>query len=311
MRFDFSWITDHWGMKVVSLILAIGFWFYALGEESIEVTRSIPLNITISNEKLSIVQPSVQNLRVTFQAPRHFISNFSFDAIKATHVINNVETAGEYTFTVTPSDILLPYPEIKVIRIFPQLVTVTLDEIIVKKLVVKPNLLGDPAYGYRVDEEGISIDPNAVLVEGPKAALEKMDSLLTEPIQLVGRVRPFRRNFRIESGTDLTIMGDPMTDVQIPIKPEFSEQELTEVSVRPLGTPAPERYVVLDSKQIGLVVKGPKAELSKVEGKSVLAYVDVEGLKEGDFELPVEFVLPPDISVKNETPKLLVHIRKS
>src|SRR3990167_413355 len=119
MRIGFGWLNEHWVLKLISLILAIGFWFYAVGEESIEVTRNVPLEIQLSHEKLNIVEPVLKSLKVTFQAPRHFISNLSSENIVAVHRINNVQAAGDYSFTVSPGDISVSYPEVKITRIYP------------------------------------------------------------------------------------------------------------------------------------------------------------------------------------------------
>lgn len=310
MRFPLGWITNNLGIKIISLFLAIGFWFYAIGEESIEVTRSVPLKIQIANDKLSEVSRSVDSLRVTFQAPRQLASNLMSDNLSAMHRIEGVEKAGNYTFTVAPQDISIPYPEVKILKIIPVSITVSLDEVIVKKLAVKANLEGDPAFGYRVDTNSIELDPNAVLVQGPKSVLEKMDSISTEPIQLVGRIRSFRRTTEIQTKPGIKILGDGIADVQVSILPEFSEKTFSGVSIHPLGSPASERYVILDTKQIELVLKGPSAVLDKLDPSTILAFVEVEGLKEGEYNLDVKVVLPPELTLKGEPPKVLVIIRK-
>lgn len=310
MKFSIGWLTDNWGLKLVSLLLAIGFWFYVVGEESIEVTRTVSLEILPPTDKLSVVKSSTSFLEVTFQSPRHMFSALSSGTITARHRIEGPQKAGDYSFNVSLGDFLLPAPEIRIIKIFPSFVTVTLDEMIVKKLNVQVELVGEPAYGYRADREAIELDPNAVLVEGPKAMLEKMDTIKTEPVQLVGRVRSFRRTVRIHQTPEMRIVGDGITEVQIPIKAEFSEREFLEVPVKPLGTPVLNHLASLETGKIPLILKGPRAVLDKLTAVDILAYVEVESLKEGAYELPVKLVLPPDLSSRDEPPILSVEIRK-
>jgi YbbR domain-containing protein len=310
MKLSFSWLTENWGLKLVSLLLAIGFWFYVVGEESIEVTKTISLEIQPPTDKLSVVKSSTSFLDVTFQSPRHMFSALSSANIVARHKIEGAQKAGDYSFGVSLNDFSLPAPEIRIVKIFPSFVTVTLDEVIVKKLPIDVELIGEPAFGYRVDQEAVELDPNAVLVEGPKAVLEKMDKIKTEPIQLVGRVRSFRRTVRIHQTPELRIVGDGITEVQIPIKAEFSEREFLDVSVKPLGTPVLNHLAKLEAEHIPLVLKGPRAILDQLEVANILAYVEVENLKEGTYKLPVKFVLPQDLTLKDETPALSVEIRK-
>ena len=310
MKFSISWITENWILKLVSLLLAIGFWFYVVGEESIEVTKTVSLEILPPTDKLSVVKSSTSFLEVTFQSPRHMFSALSSGTITARHKIEGPQKAGDYSFNVSPNDFSFPAPEIRIVKIYPSLVTVTLDEVIVKKLTVKVELVGEPAYGYRADQDAIELDPNAVLVEGPKAMLEKMDTIKTEPIQLVGRVRSFRRTVKIHQLPEMRIVGDDITEIQIPIKAEFSEREFLDVPVKPLGTPVLNHLANLQAQRIPLVLKGPRAILDKLSATSILAYVEVENLKEGSYQLPVKLILPPDLSLKDEPPILSVEIRK-
>ncbi|MBI4358711.1 MAG: hypothetical protein HY584_05360 [Candidatus Omnitrophica bacterium] len=310
MRFRLGWLTENWGLKLISLLLAIGFWFYVVGEESIEITKTVSLEILPPSEKLSVVKSSTSYLEVTFQSPRHLFSALSSGTIIARHKISGVQKAGDYSFNVGINDFLLPAPEIRIVKIFPSFVTVTLDEVIVKKLPVQVEFIGEPAYGYRVDEEGIELDPNTVLVEGPRAILEKMDAIKTEPVQLVGRVRSFRRTVRIRQEPEIHVLGDGITEVQIPVKAEFAERELPEVRVQPLGTPAADYYVRLETQEVPVVLKGPRAVLDKLTPADIMAYVEVEGLKEGTHEVPVQLILPPDLILKDKPPVVLVEVRR-
>ncbi len=310
MRLRWGWLTENWGLKLISLLLAIGFWFYVVGEESIEITKTIPLEMLPPNEKLSVVKSSTAFLEVTFQSSRHLFSALSSSSISAHHKIEGIQKAGDYSFNVGSGDFSIPTPEIRIVKIFPSFVTVTLDEVIVKKLSLEVDFVGEPAYGYRVDQEAIELDPNAVLVEGSKTALEKIDTAKTEPVQLVGRVRSFRRTVKIRSGPEMKVMGEGFTEVQIPIKAEFAERELPDVVVKPLGTPSSDLYARLNTEKVVVVLKGPRALLDKLAAGDLLAYVEVEGLKEGTHDVPVKLILPQDIVLKNEPPVASIEIKK-
>lgn len=310
MRSPLKWFTENWVLKLISLLLAVGFWFYVVGEESIEITKTVPLEIIAPSEKLSVVKSSTSFVEVMLQSPRHLFSALSTGTVSVRHKIEGVRKGGDYSFSVGAGDFLLPAPEIRVVKVTPSFVTVTLDEVIVKKLSVEVDLVGEPAYGYRVDHDAIELDPNAVLVEGPKAALEKIDTIKTEPIQLVGRVRSFRRTVRIHPGPEMRVTGEGLVEVQIPVKPEFAERELSDVPVKLLGTPSSDLYARLNTEKIPVVLKGPRALLDKLTAGDILAYAEVEGLKEGVQEIPVKLILPTDLAAKQEPPAVSIEVKK-
>jgi len=305
----FKWVTANLGLKVVSFLLALGFWFYVVGEESIEITKTVPLEVSATNEKISIVKSSTSFLEVTFQTPRHLLAVLSSSSIPAMHEIN-ADRAGDFSFNVTTKDFTLPGPEIRITKIFPSFVTVTLDEVIVKKVPIRAELMGEPAYGYRVDETSIELDPTAVLVEGPKGILEKMDAIQTEPIQLVGRIRSFRRTVKVREEPEIRALGDGLTEVEVPVIAEFSERELKKVPVKPLGTPAPRHYVKLETDEVSFTLKGPRELLGTLELDDVLAYVEVDELKSGSHEMAVRLIMPPELSLKGEAPIVLLEVDK-
>ena len=183
MKLD--WLVKNWTAKLVSLILAVGLWYYAVGEEGIEVTRTIPVEIKLDNERMSIVGKSSRVVSATLQAPRSLLANLASGELKAEHIIHKIETPGDYSFRVEPRDIQLPSEQIRVVRIDPEVIAVKIDEIIVQKLEVEPSFLGEPAIGYRLDPSRVQLDPRSVLVEGPKSQLEKIKKIKTQPIDVV------------------------------------------------------------------------------------------------------------------------------
>lgn len=307
-----QWLTKDPGLKIISLILAIGLWYYALGEEGIEVTRAIPLNIELKSEQMSILKKSAQSVNVTMVAPRSSLSQMTLEVITARHIIGpDVKTAGEYSFRLQPGEIKLPSPYIRVTQIAPEVVRVTLDELILKKLEIRADFSGDPAFGYKVNKEELQLDPNAIMLEGPKGELEKLDYVQTQPIDLVGRIRSFRRTVGLNHPSNVRPLGEALVDVFVPIQEEFEEKTLENVSVKILRDPDSQRLVELNPPIITFTVKGSKRLLEKLAPENTMAYLDTSRLEPGEHDLPVEVVLPEGVSLKNpETVRVHVSINK-
>ncbi len=298
-----QWITRNWGLKVISLVLAIGTWYYAVGEENIEVTRVIPLKIQMASSQMTVSEISAKVVQVTLSAPRTLIVNLASQDIQAVHKIGpEIKTAGEYSFRLEPSEISVPNFQIRVVKIVPEAVTVKLDELIVQKLEIQPNFVGEPAVGYKLLADELRMDPNAVLAQGPKGVLEKMKSTMTEPIDLVGRIRSFYRTVQVKLPSGVKAMSESLVNVYIPIREEFGEKEFKDVPVRILRSPAASGVVDLNPDKVTLVLKGSKLYLEKLASETLLAYVDLADLTKGDYDLSLQVVLPENVSLKDKTP---------
>jgi len=297
------WLKHNWGLKIISLVLAVGTWYYAVGEENIEVMRVIPLKIQMDSKQMTVSEISTKVVQVTLSAPRALIVNLASQDIQAVHKIGpEIKTSGEYSFRLEPMEISLPSFQIRVIKIVPEIMTVKLDELIVQKLEIQPDFVGEPAVGYKLLADELRMDPNAILTQGPKGVLEKMKSAKTEPIDLVGRIRSFYRTAQVKLPPGVKPMSESLVNVYIPIREEFGEKELKDVPVRILRSPAASGVVDLNPDKVTLVLKGSKLSLEKLVPETLLAYVDLSNLTKGDYDLPLQIVLPENVSLKDKEP---------
>lgn len=302
------WLTHNWGLKLVSFFLAVGLWYYATGEEGIEVSRFVPVEIRVENEKMSISRVSARTVEVTFIAPRALVSDLTSENIKATHSIEkNINKPGDYSFRLEAGAIKLRTPQIRVVKIQPETIQVTLDELIVQKLAVKPNFLGEPAFGYSLSQEQIQLNPNAVLVEGPKELVEKLDSVKTAQIDLVGRVRSFRRMYGLDLPANLKAASEDTIDVYVPIQESYEEKTFEGVQVKLLGTQG-KGQVILEPAAVTLALRGPQKQFEGMTSANLIAYVDITGRSQGEFDLPLQMFLPEGVKLKSEKP-VTIHAR--
>lgn len=301
-----KWFRHNWGLRLISLVLAIGLWYYAMGEENIEVTRTIPLKIQIADSLTTISEVSAKVIQVTLSAPRSLMANLTSQDIQAVHKIGpEIKTAGEYSFRLEPTDIGLPSFQIHVTAIAPESVTVKLDEIISQKLEIQPNFIGEPAVGYKLLTEEVRMDPNAILVQGPKNVLEKMKLAKTEPVDLVGRIRSFHRTVELELPAGVKPSSEALVDMYVPIREEFDEKVIKDVNILVMNMPDVNTSVDITPERTSIAVKGSKRYLEKLTAENLLAYVDVSGLKKGDYEIPLKIVLPEELSLKDKQPVLI------
>ena len=304
--FDKLKTTNIW-LLIVSLILAIALWVYIVGEEAIEVSREVPLTITTPSE-MTVAQTTAKTVTVLLQVPRNMVSLLDRQPITVTHKIEDVEEAGKYSFNLKPQDVDRPSVIMKVKQIIPERVVCTLDKVINKRLPVVANLVNDPAAGYKVNKDGIQIDPNAVLVAGAQSVLEKTQFILTEPIDIIGRIRSFRKKVSLKQDAGYTVVNNVLIDVFIPILEEFSEKEFTDFPIMIMSAANSTLGARLDPGKVTFVLQGPKEVISRITNDDITAYINIVDLGVGKYKLPLQFNMPQGVSLRDTVPVVEVTV---
>lgn len=298
---NLHWFKHGWKLKVISLGLAAGLWYYAVNEESVEVTRMIPIQVEMENENMSILKVSSEFLRVTFKAPRAMVGEVARTDIRLRHVLDKgIKQAGEYSFRADSREIILPSIGLHVLKIEPPVVHVVVDELVTQKLPVQPNFLGEPAFGYKVRDEGLQMDPNAVMVQGPKGEVEKMAAVLTQPISLTGRTKSFRVNAEFQLPATVIAPAASAVDLDIPIQEVSEEKELSDVVIKMVRLSGALGIAELNPQKISIVLQGPRRVLQNLVPEKMHAYADLSSLDYGEHVVDVSWVFPPGISIKDD-----------
>jgi YbbR domain-containing protein len=231
------------------------------------------------------------------------LSDLTREGIKAVHEVGReVKKSGDYSFRLEPREIKVQNPQIRITKIEPEIIQITLDEVMAKKVPVKSNFVGEPAFGYKVEEAQIELSPNAVMVEGPKAQLEKIDSIKTEKIDLVGRVRSLRKTVTLDLPENIKLLSEPYIDVYVPIFEASDEKTFDHIPVRFVSAASGSRKAEIQPPNVSLVVRSSQKRFETLTAQDILAFVDVASLPPGEHALPVKVVLPEGVSFKEAKP---------
>ena len=285
-----------------SFLITLFLIYYISGVESTVVERRVKLNI-VAPEGMTVLGGPFRQIKVRLSAPKNVLSILSTEELTAEHKITNVTKAGKYSFQVRKNEINLPHHGIKVDDVRPEVVTVTLDEVVKKKLSVRANIIGVP-----VDFDSIVTDPTAAVVKGPKSKIAKKEIILTDVIDVVGRIRSFRVRVPLKYNSQYSVDSSETIDVFIPIVQEGITREIKDVTISVLQSSASNFSINVDPGIVSIPVKGPEKVVQRLEGKSIKAYVDVTALSRGDYRLPLMLRLPNDVSLVRDVPVINVSI---
>jgi YbbR domain-containing protein len=173
---------------------------------------------------------------------------------------------------------------------------------------IRPAVEGEPAPGFIVGK--ISADPPTVEVVGPESVLRRVTEAITEPL-LVGSAKSDVQATVVvgvaDQGVRLKSARTAVVTVAIVAAPE--ERQLTSVPVRArnLANRLSARIV---PPTVAVRVRGTKEAIDKVRDASIVAYVDLQGIGEGDYFLPVRLEPPADIGVDHLEPNMVnIHVQ--
>lgn len=168
----------------------------------------------------------------------------------------------------------------------------------------------DLAEGYEISE--IIIEPEMVDIIGKKEVIDTIYSIEALPIVVTGEDKdvPAFLEFNLPEG--VTILSDKQVQAIISIREivEVKNYNSVEVQTKNLGKGF---KASLDVDRIDVVVIAGVNKLSSLFKQDITAFVDLDGLEEGTYELNVQFSMPEGFTDENvtcETKKITVTITK-
>lgn len=314
-----SWLTAHWDLKLVALVLAVALWTYTTGQVHVERTATV----TVTDQAVSSLP---ERSRITAISPREFKVRLSVPASRAgeltleelaPHLPLSPQATVErgQVFPITARSLGLP-DDVRIIGIEPDNVreiTVTLDLEGEADLPVEPPAVTGLPPGL---EAALQLDLTLVRVRAPGAELERMRAAKArvrfEPVDLQG-VDPMLARPRQER-VALTPAAEGFTVLRpvhaaITVRPRPGQPRQVTVPVEVLGSRDLLRSVAveIDQPRTTLVLRGPENQLAALKpDQDLTAYVRLrDDLAPGQaHELPVGVLAPPWLAVEPATARV-------
>lgn len=173
----------NWGLKLFSLAMAILLWLILVPTEKVAVEKVMTLPLETYNipPNMELVEKPLPTVDVTIRAPNRLMNQIT---AKNPTVLLNLESASAYQqdYPLSPAMINLPSGA-DVVRLYPNRVHLRLEETTSAMLEVVPDIIQNSLRaGYRLT--AVEVDPDRVLVKGPKSKLSERDKVRTVPIDL-------------------------------------------------------------------------------------------------------------------------------
>lgn len=182
------------GRALTALGLAVCLWYFVGSQDEAEILATTPLELRHVPPGLEVVRQSVQEVDVRLRGPSALLRDAPLGSLRA-FVDLSGEDHGERTWFLGVESVEAP-AGVQVMRVTPSQVALQLGRTMSARVRVSPRVLGEPATGFEIHR--ITIEPAALVLEGPESLLADLEQVATEPISAQGLRETYARRLQVE-----------------------------------------------------------------------------------------------------------------
>jgi YbbR domain-containing protein len=212
--------VQNFGLKLVSLLLAIGLWFVVAHDPIAEVEMRVPIEFQSLPESLEVDSATFTQAQVRVRGPERMIHRLDASDVRAEINLANV-SPGERTFDLTPRQVHVP-PDLEVVQVIPTQFQLSFDTRTTRTVEVRARVTGNFASGMRVAQ--VIAEPSRIMITGPRRRVEAVESATTDPVDVSGTMTQAWRLTQASVPDPLIQIVHP-TPIRVTVIMERSGQE--------------------------------------------------------------------------------------
>ena len=298
------WPFRHFGLKLLSVGLALMLWFVVSGEETVERTLRIPLELQQfpSGLELSGEPPSTVDVRV--RGASSTLARLGPSDLVAELDLRSAR-AGRRVFRVTPDEVRAPFG-VQVVQVNPPTVAMAFEPSTNRRVPIVPSVDGKPAPGFVVGH--IAVAPSMVEVVGPESAVKRVTDAFTEPVSVAGAHDTVKETVTVGLlDSSLRLNGQRSAVVTVQVTPAPIERTMRDVAVhlRQLRANLTARAT---PSTAAVTLRGTREAFARLDSEGLDVYVDMSGLGGGTYTLPLRAEAGDAGVVKIDPPTVEVRV---
>ena len=259
----------NWILKVVSLCLAVMLWYFVVGEDQVDMNIQVPIEIINLPANLTIANEYKKNIDVAVRGPRSVILDLRNRNITRPVDLSNAQPG---TIVIKNDERSIPLPKgILVQRLQPTNITLLLDQLTQKNFPIKGVTEGKLATGYELRK--ITLDPDQLVISGPRAILENDKVLKTYAINLNGMDRSTTIQIHLNLKPEFfDLIGETVVTAQIEVQETLEERTVEAV---PVAAREPHPPMKITPHAVSVRASIPKNLIRKTKDLSTLLEASV------------------------------------
>jgi diadenylate cyclase len=175
-------VLHNFGLKLLSLALAVGLWLAVARDPVAEVAVDVPIEFHNIPENLEISSENIPRAQIRVRGPQRVVRRLQTSDVSADIELSAIKP-GERTFDLTTDQIHHP-SELEVVQIIPSQLHLAFDARLTRQVPVRPRVVGNFAPGYAI--ERIVSEPATVTVSGPEKRVEAVEAAITDSVDASG-----------------------------------------------------------------------------------------------------------------------------
>jgi YbbR domain-containing protein len=187
-------VFENLGLKVSAVLLATCLWLFVTSRGQSEISLDVPLQFQNVPAGLGMVNDNAKTVIVTVKGQERLMRNLKASDIRVIVDLSKAKR-GEGVYPIDRENIRLPFA-MTVTNITPPTCRVRLEEVVSKKVTVRPAIIGSPGKGYYV--ETVRVNPSRITISGLRSEVKKVKELDTELFDIAGLTSTTTRELDVE-----------------------------------------------------------------------------------------------------------------
>ena len=297
----FSRLFSNWPVKVLSIAAAVILVVFYNISRLEDRFFTVPLEVSVAAELIP-ASGYPETVRIHLRGEPVTLERVREDDVRAILDLTEHSEAGEYVEPVRIRKTGSAFESEPVeIRVEPSQIELRLAERATRSVEVEPTIQGFAPTGYRLSQTQVS--PSTVELEGPRRAVEEVNVVRTEEIELSGRREDFTVRVRlIQPEPRISFPGGRVVEFSGIIEETVVLRTIEPVEVILLDL-APELRLVSQLPTGSIRVQGRQIDLEQVTPAQVQIVVDAAGISEpGTYSLEARPSVPQGLVILRYEP---------
>jgi YbbR domain-containing protein len=293
----------NWVLKLISFFFALFLWYFVVGEDKVDTTFYIPVEILNLPADLTISNQFKNELEVTVNGPRGLIRNLATQHISRSIDLSKAEP-GARVFQNTVDSISLPRG-VRLLRVKPTDIILQLDKLVKRDVSIHAVTTGALPEGF--DLVSITLDPPSIPVTGAEAAIAKIKPIDTAPIDLSKITASTTQPVALKLTTAIKdLVGEPIVTAAIVVQEKTEQHTVEDIPVKLLLSG--KNTYTLKPDNVTVKARIPYSLLRKTKDLKTLFRARIMGveLQPGTHKLTVEVTPAQDVEVVEVKPEMVI-----